>query len=97
MVASLGGHGRPDAELDEAILGALFSESTVGLHVLDAQLRLVRFNTAARYVKAFALDEALGRHPRSGVVTSTPETTRRRSSRCWRRACPHWMWRCAAI
>lgn len=55
---------RPDAELDEAILGALFSESTVGLHVLDTQLRLVRFNTAARYVKAFALDEALGRHPR---------------------------------
>ncbi|MET7986195.1 SpoIIE family protein phosphatase [Streptomyces sp. NPDC005281] len=64
MVASLGGHGRPGSELDEAILGALFSESTVGLHVLDTQLRLVRYNTAARYVRAFALEEALGRHPR---------------------------------
>ncbi|WP_051900116.1 SpoIIE family protein phosphatase [Streptomyces aureus] len=64
MVASLGGHGRPGSELDHAVLGALFSESTVGLHVLDPQLRLVRFNTAARYVKAFALEEALGRHPR---------------------------------
>ncbi|MFF8537846.1 SpoIIE family protein phosphatase [Streptomyces sp. NPDC015532] len=64
MGASLGGHGRPDAELDKAVLGALFSESTVGLHVLDTQLRLVRFNTAARYVKAFALEKALGRHPR---------------------------------
>ncbi|MEV6197911.1 SpoIIE family protein phosphatase [Streptomyces sp. NPDC051920] len=64
MGASLGGHGGQDAELDQAVLGALFSESTVGLHVLDPQLRLVRFNTAARYVKAFALEEALGRHPR---------------------------------
>ncbi|MGW3917348.1 PAS domain-containing protein, partial [Streptomyces sp. NPDC005070] len=64
MGASLGGHGRPDAELDQAVLGALFSESTVGLHVLDTQLRLVRFNTAARFVKAFSLEEALGHHPR---------------------------------
>jgi PAS domain S-box-containing protein len=64
MGASLGGHGRPGSELDEAVLRALFSESTVGLHVLDTQLRLVRFNTAARYVRAFALEEALGRHPR---------------------------------
>ncbi|MFE9877524.1 SpoIIE family protein phosphatase [Streptomyces sp. NPDC005784] len=64
MDASLGGHGRPGSELDQAVLGALFSESTVGLHVLDTQLHLVRFNTAARYVRAFALDQALGRHPR---------------------------------
>lgn len=63
MDASLGGHGRPGSELDEAVLGALFSESTVGLHVLDTQLRLVRFNTAARYVQAFALEEALGLRP----------------------------------
>ncbi|MER5472033.1 SpoIIE family protein phosphatase [Streptomyces sp. NPDC002935] len=64
MDASLGGHGRPRSELDDAVLGALFSESPVGLHVLDPQLRLVRFNTAARFVRAFALEEALGRHPR---------------------------------
>ncbi|MEV6015717.1 SpoIIE family protein phosphatase [Streptomyces sp. NPDC051997] len=64
MGASLGGRGRPDPELDKAVLGALFSESTVGLHVFDTRLRLVRFNTAARFVKAFALEEALGRHPR---------------------------------
>ncbi|MFI0960408.1 SpoIIE family protein phosphatase [Streptomyces sp. NPDC021080] len=64
MVALLGGYGRSGSELDEAVLGALFSESPVGLHVLDTELRLVRFNTAARYVRAFALEEALGRHPR---------------------------------
>ncbi|MER5386398.1 SpoIIE family protein phosphatase [Streptomyces sp. NPDC002688] len=64
MDGSLGGHGRPGSELDEAVLGALFSESPIGLHVLDTQLRLVRFNTAARFVRAFALEEALGRHPR---------------------------------
>ncbi|MFD8733809.1 SpoIIE family protein phosphatase [Streptomyces sp. NPDC059618] len=64
MVSSLGGRDRPDPELDKAVLGALFSESTVGLHVFDTRLRLVRFNTAARYVRAFALDQALGRHPR---------------------------------
>lgn len=64
MDGSLGGHGRPGSELDDAVIGALFSESPIGLHVLDPQLRLVRFNTAARFVRAFALEEALGRHPR---------------------------------
>ncbi|MFF3611599.1 SpoIIE family protein phosphatase [Streptomyces sp. NPDC002580] len=64
MGASWDGHDRPTSELDEAVLGALFSESPVGLHVLDTQLRLLRFNTAARFVRAFALEEALGRHPR---------------------------------
>ncbi|MFE4696720.1 SpoIIE family protein phosphatase [Streptomyces sp. NPDC056738] len=67
MDALTGGHGEHRGsgwELDKAVLGALFSESPIGLHVLDTQLRLVRFNTAARFVKAFALDEAVGRHPR---------------------------------
>lgn len=47
--------------LNDAVLGAVFSQSPVGLHVFDADLRLVRVNTAARRIREFPLDEYLGR------------------------------------
>ncbi|MEU8352882.1 SpoIIE family protein phosphatase [Streptomyces sp. NPDC048845] len=55
--------GGPDGrDVDEAVLWALFSESPIGLHVMDTQLRLVRFNTAARHIQRMPLDDAVGRH-----------------------------------
>ncbi|WP_326600953.1 SpoIIE family protein phosphatase [Streptomyces sp. NBC_01800] len=52
---------QPDRELDDAVLTTLFSETRVGLHVLDTELRLVRYNSAARNIRAFPLEEFLGR------------------------------------
>ncbi|WP_432753965.1 SpoIIE family protein phosphatase [Streptomyces sp. JL2001] len=53
--------GRTDRDVDDAVLAALFSEAQVGLHVLDTELRLVRYNSAARHIRAFPLEEFLGR------------------------------------
>ncbi|MFD6296585.1 SpoIIE family protein phosphatase [Streptomyces sp. NPDC060235] len=64
MDPSLGGHDGQKTQLELAVLGALFTESPIGLHVLDADLHLVRFNRAARHIRAFPLDDAVGRHPR---------------------------------
>ncbi|MER8186041.1 SpoIIE family protein phosphatase [Kitasatospora sp. NPDC094015] len=47
--------------LDQAILAALFSQSPVGLHLLDTRLRLVRVNVAARLIRHFPLDRLIGR------------------------------------
>ncbi|MGW6390497.1 SpoIIE family protein phosphatase [Streptomyces sp. NPDC055103] len=65
--------GTPDDDLDTALLGALFTSSPVGLHVLDPDLRIVRFNTAASGVHGVDPAEAVGRTWRelgfaSGVV-----------------------------
>ncbi|MET7368236.1 SpoIIE family protein phosphatase [Streptomyces sp. NPDC005566] len=46
--------------LDETLLAALFSQSPVGLHILDPQLRLVRANSAARSIREFPVDRMLG-------------------------------------
>ncbi|WP_406379959.1 SpoIIE family protein phosphatase [Streptomyces sp. NBC_00197] len=64
MDPSLGGHDGPKTQLELAVLGTLFTESPIGLHVLDPDLCLVRFNRAARHIRAFPLDDAVGRHPR---------------------------------
>ncbi|QIY75921.1 PAS domain-containing protein [Streptomyces sp. RLB1-33] len=47
--------------LDDAVLAALFSQSPVGLHALDTQLRLVRVNAAARLMRDFPVDQMVGR------------------------------------
>ncbi|MFJ7949293.1 SpoIIE family protein phosphatase [Streptomyces sp. NPDC096354] len=46
--------------LDEAVLGALFSRFPFGLHILDTELRIVRFNSAAQYAREFPLDDMVG-------------------------------------
>lgn len=48
-------------EMGDAVLNALFSQSPVGLHVYDRELRLVRLNTAARLMRQFPVDRLLGR------------------------------------
>ncbi|MFI9297067.1 SpoIIE family protein phosphatase [Streptomyces gardneri] len=47
--------------LGDAVLDALFSQSPVGLHVYDQELRLMRVNTAARLIRKFPIDRLLGR------------------------------------
>lgn len=49
-------------DVDLAVLDALFSQSPVGLHVLDTQLRLVRINTATRSMHGVPVERYLGRH-----------------------------------
>ncbi|SEL80961.1 ATP-binding SpoIIE family protein phosphatase [Streptacidiphilus jiangxiensis] len=47
-------------ELGDAVLDALFSQSPLGLHVYDRELRLVRVNTAAELMREFPVDRMLG-------------------------------------
>ncbi|MFD3974831.1 SpoIIE family protein phosphatase [Streptomyces cyaneofuscatus] len=65
------GSGPPPGGLDEALLKALFTQSAVGLFVLDPQLRLVRANPLVegvrteeyiglRFTEAFRLDDPHG-------------------------------------
>ncbi|MFF7365765.1 SpoIIE family protein phosphatase [Streptomyces sp. NPDC008125] len=61
MVVSPGAQDGPGPELDRAVLWALFTESPIGLLVFDPELRLVRYNGAARHVDAIPLISALGR------------------------------------
>lgn len=60
------------AEVDRAVLRALFTESPIGLFVLDPQLRVVRFNTAAHGMRGLLSEDVIGRRLREvapGVVT----------------------------
>ncbi|MFF1917967.1 SpoIIE family protein phosphatase [Streptomyces sp. NPDC058239] len=52
-----------EQELDRALLEALFTQSPVGLFVLDPQLRFRRFNTAAEWMRGTRVAEALGKRP----------------------------------
>ncbi|WP_327325356.1 SpoIIE family protein phosphatase [Streptomyces sp. NBC_01210] len=45
----------------EALLHALFTQPPIGLHVLDPDLRIVRFNAAAPGVQGFSESEVVGR------------------------------------
>lgn len=65
-VSAVLGQEQPDNppgadELADAVQEALFSQSPVGLHVYDRELRLVRVNTAARLLREFPIDRMLGR------------------------------------
>ncbi|MDX3771919.1 SpoIIE family protein phosphatase [Streptomyces sp. AK08-01B] len=48
--------------VEGAILDALFTQSPVGLHVLDTQLRVVRVNTAASGMRGVPVEDVLGLH-----------------------------------
>ncbi|MGW2277283.1 SpoIIE family protein phosphatase [Streptomyces sp. NPDC001770] len=61
MDVSPGTREGPGPELDRAVLWALFTESPSGLLVLDPELRLLRFNSAARHADAVPLSSARGR------------------------------------
>lgn len=54
--------GRSAAQgLDEAVLGAMFSEFPFGLHILDQDLRVVRSKPSKRFAQRFPLGEMTGR------------------------------------
>lgn len=46
--------------LDKAVLDAVFSEFPFGLHVLDPDLRVVRFRPSARFARLFPLGDVTG-------------------------------------
>ncbi|WP_329375691.1 ATP-binding SpoIIE family protein phosphatase [Streptomyces sp. NBC_01483] len=50
-----------DPDLDAAVLHALFTQPPIGLHVLDPELRIVRFNSAAPGVQGLDMSDAVGR------------------------------------
>ncbi|CAL2056510.1 PAS domain-containing protein [Streptomyces murinus] len=63
-------------EFDRAILDALLTESPVGLHVLDTDLRLMRFNVASPGMRGVPAEGVVGRPAREiapTVVTDTAE------------------------
>jgi PAS domain-containing protein len=51
------------AAVDRALMRALFTRSPVGLFVLDADLRLVRYNTAAEGMQGTRVSEGVGLRP----------------------------------
>ncbi|WP_329528635.1 SpoIIE family protein phosphatase [Streptomyces sp. NBC_01462] len=50
-----------DSDFDAAVLHALFTQPPIGLHVLDPELRIVRFNSAAPGVQGLDMSDAVGR------------------------------------
>ncbi|MFE1232476.1 PAS domain-containing protein [Streptomyces sp. NPDC058745] len=66
-----GGSGEPEwgvwqagedmGDLDEAVLDAVFTQSAVGLHVLDRDLRAVRVNPVAVGMRGVPREEIIGR------------------------------------
>ncbi|MET7438859.1 SpoIIE family protein phosphatase [Streptomyces sp. NPDC005496] len=54
------GPTEPDG-LDDAVLDAVFTQSAVGLHVLDTDLRVVRVNTVAVGMRGVPEDSIVGR------------------------------------
>ncbi|MFC8348210.1 SpoIIE family protein phosphatase [Streptomyces sp. NPDC057280] len=59
-----GAAGRPADETAVSMLDALFDQAPIGLHLLDADLRVVRVNTATPAMRGVAEDELAGRPAR---------------------------------
>ncbi|MET7609024.1 SpoIIE family protein phosphatase [Streptomyces avermitilis] len=60
-------HSDPGRQLDEtaaSMLEALFTQSPIGLHLLDTDLRVVRINTATPLMRGVSLDDLEGRPAR---------------------------------
>jgi len=47
--------------VDRAVMNALFTESPVGLYIVDTELRIIRFNTASAGVRGLRGEEVIGR------------------------------------
>lgn len=57
-------HSEPGRQLNErsaSMLEALFTQSPVGLHLLDTELRVVRANTATPAMRGLAAEDVVGR------------------------------------
>ncbi|MFJ5531857.1 SpoIIE family protein phosphatase [Streptomyces sp. NPDC093261] len=73
--------GTSCGDFDRAVLDALMTESPVGLHLLDTDLRVVRFNTASPGMRGVRAEEVIGLPGTAvapGVVTDTVEYVLRR-------------------
>ncbi|MFJ7902132.1 SpoIIE family protein phosphatase [Streptomyces sp. NPDC096198] len=73
--------GTDPCDFDRAVLDALLTESPIGLHLLDTDLRVVRFNTASPGMRGVRAEDVIGLPsamvaPR--VVTEAVENTLRR-------------------
>ncbi|MFJ7949488.1 SpoIIE family protein phosphatase [Streptomyces sp. NPDC096354] len=53
--------GGTAAGIGASVLEALFTQSPIGLHIIDPELRVVRFNTAARGMRGMTPESTLGR------------------------------------
>lgn len=51
----------PRGDADAALLDALFTQSPVGLHLVDTELRVLRFNTAGTGTRTWRAEDIVGR------------------------------------
>ncbi|MFH8387193.1 SpoIIE family protein phosphatase [Kitasatospora sp. NPDC018058] len=68
--------GADPGEFDRAVLDALLTQSPVGLHLMDTDLQVVRFNTASSGMRGVRPEEIIGRRGRDvapSVVTDVVE------------------------
>ncbi|MFH7340499.1 SpoIIE family protein phosphatase [Streptomyces sp. KHY 26] len=61
--------GADPCDFDRAVLGALLTESPIGLHVLDTDLRMVRFNTASPGMRGVPTEGVVGKPAREVAPT----------------------------
>ncbi|MFF5014992.1 SpoIIE family protein phosphatase [Streptomyces sp. NPDC001165] len=66
--------GADPGDFDRAVLDALLTESPIGLHVLDTDLRLVRFNTASPGMRGVRAKDVIGRPAREVSPTLVTDT-----------------------
>ncbi|BAJ32630.1 putative protein kinase/phosphatase [Kitasatospora setae KM-6054] len=57
------GGGGEGGQVDAALLDALFAQAPLGLYLLDQELRVVRYNTAARGVRGVPTTDIVGHRP----------------------------------
>ncbi|WP_392875110.1 SpoIIE family protein phosphatase [Streptomyces sp. LN499] len=64
-----------DSGFDAAVLDALFTQPPIGLQVLDPELRILRFNSAALGIQGLDMSDAVGRTWRElGIAADAVET-----------------------
>ncbi|MET9473199.1 SpoIIE family protein phosphatase [Streptomyces sp. NPDC002917] len=66
--------GTPADGMSESLIEALFTESPIGLHILDRELRIVRINTATRVLHGVPPEGLLGRRLVEVYPLSDPAT-----------------------
>ncbi|WP_406269815.1 SpoIIE family protein phosphatase [Actinacidiphila glaucinigra] len=68
-----GGPSAPMGDAEAAILRALFTQSPVGLHVLDPDLRVVRVNMGTPAMRGVRPEDLLGRYFRDAYPVLCPD------------------------
>ncbi|MEU4095374.1 SpoIIE family protein phosphatase [Streptomyces sp. NPDC026673] len=68
-----GGPPVPPGDAETAMLHALFTQSPVGLHLLDPDLRVVRVNMGTPAMRGVRAEDLLGRHLRDAYPVVSPD------------------------